>query len=342
MTFFTRPRALFRLPALACLFALATQTLVLAQNAQTLVLAQNAQTPALAQKKPDLAVEARNLSTPDICAEKDNVQIDFVSPRVRSFRIQAIHPVYIGTITVDRYAPDFSSCSFETSKYFGEDGERVTLYETPAMQLVGYKLPNFWRPARTQLRVGAKTFDGFHAVQLWVRHRERAEEVMVFYPPDGYWRIRPLPFADMRWSAYGSSFLVGPVEVQERPIVDLSAIAFDPQTKTFTLDFRRGGSARIKLGALDQDHISLDVAFDGAMPGNLPFAALRSMFATETNSDVARAAWLPKGADAWSEGPIMDFRKAEVTEFWAGRRLPSRHNTSAPDMNFNLFSATAP
>lgn len=297
--------------------------------------------PLRAQQKPDLAVEARNLSTPDICAEKDNVQIDFVSPAVRSFRVQAIHPVYIGAIGVDRYAPDFSSCSFETHKYFGEDGERVTLYETPSLQLVAYKLPNFWRPARTPIRIGTKTYEGFHAAQLWVRHRERAEEVMVFYPPDGYWRIRPLPFGDMRWTAYGSSFLIGPVEVQDRPIVDLSGIAFDPVSKTFTLDFRRGGSARVKLQALDQDHISIDVAFDGAMPGDLPFATMRSMFATETNSDVARAAWLPKGAEAWSEGSIMDFRKAEVTEFWAGRRTPSRHNTSAPDMNFSLFSPTA-
>ena len=309
--------------ALACLLSLA------------------ASAPARAQAKPDLAVEARNLSTPDICAEKDNIQIDFASPRVRSFRVQAIHPIYIGAIGVDRYAPDFSSCSFATNKYFGEDGERVTLYETPALQIVAYRLPNFWRPARTPIRIGGKTFEGFHAAQLWVRHRERAEEVMVFYPPDGYWRIRPLPFADMRWTAYGSSFLVGPVEVQERPIVDLAAIGFDPATKTFTLDFRRGGSARMKIEALDQDHISLDVAFDGALPDNLPFATLRSMFASETNSDVARAAWLPKGAEAWSEGSIMDFRKGEVTEFWAGRRLPSRHNTSAPDMSFNLFSPKA-
>ena len=297
--------------------------------------------PAHAQEKPNLAIEARNLSTPDICAEKDNIQIDFASPAVRSFRVQAIHPVYIGSIGIDRYAPDFSSCSFATNKYFGEDGERVTLYETPSLQIVGYKLPNFWRPARTPIRIGGKTFEGFHAAQLWVRHRERAEEVVVFYPPDGYWRIRPLPFADMRWTAYGSSFLIGPVEVQDRPIVDLSGIAFDPASKTFTLDFRRGGKATMKLEALDQDHISLDVAFDGAMPNDLPFATLRSMFATETNSDVARAAWLPKGADAWTEGSIMDFRKAEVTEFWAGRRLPSRHNTSAPDMNFSLFSPKA-
>ena len=84
---------------------------------------------------------------------------------------------------------------------------------------------------------------GLHVVQLWVLHNERAEEVLVVYPPDGYWRARPLPPAHMRWSAYGGSFLVGPVEVQDRPIVDLKDIFFDPYTKTFTMNFARGGSA---------------------------------------------------------------------------------------------------
>jgi len=290
--------------------------------------------------RDELAVSARNLSTPDLCAEKDNIHIDFVSPAVRAFRIQAAHPSYIGTIVSDRYAPDFTGCSFETSLSFADDGQRITLFETPGLQLVGYKLASFWRPADTLVRVGDRSFSGIHAVQLWIKHRERAEEILVFYPPDGYWRARPLPFADMRWTAYGSSFLVGPVEVKERPIVDLREIAFDPAARAFTLQFRRGGSARMKLQAIDQEHISLDVTLDGAMPGGLPFATLRSMFATETNSVAARAAWRVKGGEAWREEPVMNFQNADVTEFWLGRRMPSRHNLSAPDMSLNRFSAT--
>jgi hypothetical protein len=34
----------------------------------------------------------------------------------------------------------------------------------------------------------------------------------------------------------------------------------------------------------------------------------------------------------------MALGHAEVTELWAGRRLPSRHNTSAPDMIFRAFT----
>jgi hypothetical protein len=61
------------------------------------------------------------------------------------------------------------------------------------------------------------------------------------------------------------------------------------------------------------------------------------MFVTETNADVAQAAWLAPGGKAWDVAPIMAFGRADVTELWAGRRLPSRHNTSAPDMIFRTF-----
>ena len=299
--------------------------------------------PAAAQapRADELAVEARNLSTPEFCAERDNVQIDFASPQVRSFRLQATHPAYIGMIVSDRYAPDFSSCSFRTdTQTFADGGKRITLFETPTLQLVGYQLKDFWRPAQTTVRVGDRVQSGLHLVQLWMNFRERAEEILVFYPPDGYWRARPLPYEDMRWTAYGSSFLIGPVEIQDRPVVDIKDIAFDPEAKTFTLTFRRGGTATIRLEKIDQEHISLDVSYDGAMPGGLPFASMRSMFATELNSDVARAAWRVKGGESWREDGIMNFPTTAVTEFWAGRRSPSRHNMSAPDMMFSRFAAT--
>jgi hypothetical protein len=72
-----------------------------------------------------------------------------------------------------------------------------------------------------------------------------------------------------------------------------------------------------------------------------PFAALRSMFVTEGNSDVAQVAWRGKGEQAWTQAPVMSFSRASAAELWAGRTTPSRHNTSAPDMIFRGFSATA-
>jgi hypothetical protein len=318
--------------------------LLIAQVFTSLCLAQTPPpAPAAAAKAPEIAVDMRNLSEPVLCAEKDNIRVDFASPDVRSFRIQAQHPAYIGTISTDRWAPDFTSCDMSSDSVFTSDAakpKRVTFWETPEYWLTGYVFPSFWRPNNVPIKVGDGNGQSFHLIQLWKLHRERAEEVLVLYPPDGYWRARPLPFGDMRWTAYGSSFLVGPVETQQRPIVALKDIAFDPATMTFTLNFVRGGSAKVHIDKIDQDHLGLDVAFDRAMPDNLPFASLRSMYITETNSDVARVQWRGKDATHWGESTIMDFKGAQAMELWAGRTVPSRHNLSAPDMVFQSFRAT--
>jgi hypothetical protein len=79
------------------------------------------------------------------------------------------------------------------------------------------------------------------------------------------------------------------------------------------------------------------VAFDRAIDGT-PFAALRSMYVTEFNNDVARIAVREKGARGWRENNIMVFEHASATDVWAGRVAPSRHNTSSPDMVFSGFS----
>ena len=66
----------------------------------------------------ELAVNVANRSVPVLCAEKDNVELTFTSPNVRDFRIQAAHPAYIGTINVDRYAPDFTSCDMSADPVY--------------------------------------------------------------------------------------------------------------------------------------------------------------------------------------------------------------------------------
>jgi hypothetical protein len=286
-----------------------------------------------------IAVEVTNASEPVLCAEKDNVTINLASPDVRHFRVQAMHPAYIGTLNQDRHAPDFTACE-ELSRTTTEirPPRQVTFYEDVETWLTGTTFANFWRPHDVPFRVGDRVERGLHVVQLWVRRDERAEEVLVIYPADGYWRIRPLPPAHMRWSAYGSSFLVGPVETEGRPVVNIKEIAFDPKTMSFRLSFARGGGATLKVETLDRDQIVLDVIFDQPVNGR-SFAALRSMYVTEFNADVARIALREPGAKRWREEPIMSFGKARATDVWAGRLVPSRHNTSAPDMIFNRFGA---
>ena len=284
----------------------------------------------------ELSVDVVNASEPTLCAEKDNVYLKLMSPDVRRFVIEAVHPAYMGTIVADRYAPDFRHCDMSGDPAYKSEPRRVTIHETNEWQLVGLTFPSYWRPNTVPVRVGDRVENGLHLLQLWTRFQERAEEVLVLYPADGYWRARPLPPAHLRWSAYGSSFLVGPVETAGRPLVDIRDIAFDPATRTFRLNLVRGGTATLRLDTLDQDRIVLDVGLETAVAGG-PFAALRSMFVTEVNADVAHVGWRSKGSQAWRQEPVMTFGRADAVELWAGRTVPSRHNTSAPDMVFRDF-----
>jgi hypothetical protein len=296
--------------------------------------------PAVTAKAADeLAVDVINASEPTLCAEHDNVTLDLTSEKVRRFSIEAAHPAYIGTLVADRAAADFSHCDFAVDPPAARKSERVTLYESEEWQLVGHRQAAFWRHGAVPVRAGDRVEIGIHLVQLWHRFEERAEEVLVLYPPDGYWRARPLPPAHLRWSAYGCSFLVGPIETEKRPFVDLAGIVFDPVALRFELKFARGGAANLSLAKLDREGIALDVTLDPV--GGRPFAALRSMFVTETNADVARVAWREPGGKAWREQSIDRFERASAVELWAGRAIPSRHNSSAPDLRFLEFGATS-
>jgi hypothetical protein len=289
-----------------------------------------------------LAVEVTNTSEPILCAEKDNVAINFASPEVRNFRIEAVHPAYIGGLRQDRWEPDWTACEDISAETSAQPHPTMTaLYEDDSLRIMGLSFSTFWRPSDVTVTIGGRQERNIHLLQLLRKRNGRADEVLVIYPGDGYWRIKPLPPPHLEWSAYGSSFLVGPVEFDQRPVVNLKDVAFDPASMTFTLTLAGGGKAVVAVTALNEERLSLDVSLDGAVSGR-PFAALRSMYVTEFNADVARIALREEKARSWREEPIMNFRDARATDAWMGRLVPSRHNTSAPDMMFNHFRAEQP
>jgi hypothetical protein len=297
--------------------------------------------PPNAVRQEPVPVEVTNGSQPVLCAEKDNVSIAFTSPRVRSFRIEAAHPVYMSNLQRDSFEPDWTDCDMSGDPVFAAPvpPRRVTIYEEIDFWLVGLTFPTFWRPATATVRVGDRVEHGIHLLQLWMIRPMGGEEVLVVYPQDGYWRIRPKTPSGLDTTVFGSSFLIGPVEDEGRPVVRLEELAFDPETKTFTLTFERGGSATVQIVETDQNRHALHVVFDKPIEGR-PFAAMRSMYVTEFNNDAARIALREPGAKGWREEPIMSFDRAMATDIWLGRLTPSRHNTSSPDMIFNSFSET--
>ena len=298
----------------------------------------------------ELAVKVENLSKPVLCAEEDNVTLTFASPKARRFRIEAVHPAYLASLRDDNWNADWTSCKFDpiaekkaapaTSKPAAvvhvKLPERVTLYEAVDRWLVGLKFPNFWRKATATVRVGDTVTEGLHLLQLWRVRPNGGEEIVVLYPQDGYWRARPNGPKGRDLTAFGSSFLIGPVEQDGRPLVRLKQITYDPKLEGFDLSFVAGGSARVKIGEASATRLALDVTFSGSIKAR-PFAALRSMYVTGFNNDVAKVAARGAKTKGWSEAGIMDFGGAMTPELWAGRREISRHNTSSPDMIFKWF-----
>jgi len=288
-----------------------------------------------------LAVDVKNESEPVLCAEKDNVAVAFSNKDVRAFRIEAVHPVYTTVGMRDSSEADWTACDMTKEPDYAAPGvaKQMTLYEEPGMALIGYRFPSFWRKSTAKVRIGDRVEDNIHMLQLWVPAPNGRDEVLVLYPQDGYWRPRPLNPPNM-YSPYGSSFLVGPIDRDTRPHVEIKEVAFDPAAKRFTLTFAKGGSATVSIASVDDQRLALDVGFDKGIAGQ-PFAMLRSMYITEFNNDTARIAMREAGAKGWREDNIMKFGSARATDIWIGRLAPSRHNTTSPDVVFSGFSDAA-
>ncbi len=295
--------------------------------------------PARSASLDGLAVEVKNQSEPVLCAEKDNVALSFAHKDVRSFRIEAAHPVYLSVGMRDNFEADWTACDMAADPAYKAVAppRKVTLFDDNDLWIIGYTFPTFWREASATVRIGDRVEHSIHMLQVWVLRTDGSEEVLVLYPQDGYWRPRPMAPKGFRNTAYGSSFLIGPVEVDGRPLVKIKEVSFDPKFRAFKMDFERGGSAVVQMTTIDTDRLALDVAFDRTIQGG-PFAMMKSMYITEFNNDVSRIAVRDKGAVSWREERIMSFGGATATDIWAGRLSPSQHNTTSPDLVFNSFS----
>lgn len=303
------------------------------------VISALAGTPARPASLDGLAVEVKNDSEPVLCAEKDNVSLSFTNKDVRSFRIEAAHPVYLSVGMRDNFEADWTACDMAADPAYkaADPARKITLYDDNDLWIVGYTFPTFWRQASATVRIGDRVEHSIHMLQVWVLRTDGSEEVLVLYPQDGYWRPRPMAPKGFRNTAYGSSFLIGPVEIDQRPLVKIKEVSFDPKFRAFKMDFERGGSAVVQMSTIDDNRLALDVAFDHPIEGG-PFAMIKSMYITEFNNDAARIAVREKGAKSWREEPIMSFKGANATDIWLGRLNPSQHNTTSPDLVFNSFS----
>ncbi|MGJ7484521.1 hypothetical protein ACSFA2_04655 [Variovorax sp. LT2P21] len=292
------------------------------------------------------SVTVSNHSRPTACAEEDNVSLHLQAPGITRLRVEALPPPYLDRVERDATAPDFSGCRFNggahpTDPAYRFRERRVVLHDGPQWRIVGLTLPSFWRPQRVPLRIGQRTVRGIHLLQVFAKTGDASQprEVLVLYPADGYWRIKPVPAPRFGDGVYGSSFLLGPVVDDGRPVVNIASIRIETRPLVLHLRFADGGQARVAVAEASQARTALDVSFSPATNDAVPFATLRSMHVTPDNADVSEITWRQESDAALHTQPLDAVRRIDATDVRFGRSIPSRHNTSAPDIRFHDFEA---
>lgn len=304
------------------------------------LLAANAATAA------PVAATVENGTTPTACAEEDNVSMVLRGEGIRRMRIEALQPDYLDKIGNDVTAPDFSGCNFDGGAHPTDPAHRfkkrtVVLLDNAEWRIVGMTLPTFWRPQRVPVQVGARSDRGFHLLQVFKKENGKALEAIVLYPSDGYWRLKPLPEARFGDGAYGSSFLLGPVEQAGRPVVNIASIRIVPKPLAIHLRFTDGGSAVARVDEISRTRTALDVSLSTPTASTRPFAVLRSMYVAADNADMSEVRWQESPNAASQASPLPEVKSLQATQVRFGRSLPSKHNTSAPDIEFSGFDNAA-
>jgi hypothetical protein len=284
-----------------------------------------------------------NASRTTECAEEDNVYVKLSGADLRGMRIEARQPRYIAQIKLDDSKADFTHCAFEAASnpVYHFEPKQVVLWEDEHWLMLGNTYETFWRPDQVDVVVHGQVSHQIHLIQLHIKDASEPSagrhEFLVLYPPDGYWRAKPIPALPLPSSAYGTSFLVGPVKDAVRPVVELAKVEFVPEQMLFVIDYEDGSRGTMHVADVNREKVVLEYTHDRAQPEGQPLAAIRSMFVTAERSDVAEVSLQPSSPSQPSVQPLPAFTRAPASEVSFGRSQVSRHNTSAPDMWFGQF-----
>lgn len=287
-----------------------------------------------------------NASRPSQCAEEDNVYVKLLGQGLRALRVEARHPSYMKRVQVDQYEPDFTRCNFDgaahpTDPVYRFTPKRVILWETDEYLMVGNTYETFWRANTPDFVVGDTVTPAIHLMQLYLKDAGEPKlgrhQFLVLYPPDGYWRAKPIPTLPLNYGVYGTSFLVGPVEEAGRPVVELTRVEFVPATRSFVLSYRDGSHGTMRVAEVDREKVALEYAHDRPLPADRPLAAVRSMFVTPERADLAELSWRAARAAPLTVTPLPAVRELQALEVNFGRSVIANHNRSAPDMWFGHF-----
>ena len=205
--------------------------------------------------------------------------------------------------------------------------------------LEGQVDPRFWRPHKATVKVDRIEWPFLDIVRLIKKTASGNIQVLVFYPQDGYWRLKGLPPRRFFTTSFGSSFLLGPVEdIDTRPYVEYKRITFDWKTLTFTVEPTKGGKIVVQLTGLgDESTAEATVTFDPPLPKGTIFSAIRSMYVAPGNNDTEHVTTRTAPGAEPVRTPVMEYTSGQVNDITFGRTAYSRHNISAPDIRYFDF-----
>jgi hypothetical protein len=285
-----------------------------------------------------------NASRVTRCAEEDNVYVKLSGPTLTGMRIEARQPSYIAQLSQDDSSADFSDCHFSDAEnpVYQFEPKRLVLWENEQWVLVGNTYKTFWRPNEVPVAVEGKVTTQLHLLQLHKKDASEASagrhEFLVLYPPDGYWRAKPIPALPLPSSTYGTSFIVGPVTDAARPFVNITKVEFVPKDLSFELSFEDGSHGRMQVMEANRDKLALHYQQDKPRADAQPLAAIRSMYVTPQKADVAEVTLRAAPEASPTVTAISNFTQSQASEVAFGRSVISKHNPSAPDMWFGEFT----
>ncbi|MCP4214951.1 MAG: hypothetical protein GY765_09850 [bacterium] len=275
---------------------------------------------------------ASNNSVATLCAEEDNVNIPLTGT-VESFIIEALHPSY--TVGTDNCNADFTNCNAARTAYAFTPGvTKIWDDGTTAVEVVTDA--QWWRPSGMSVTVNGDNMQtDVHYIRVYGKIADAYEwpQFFVLYQ-DGNMRLIPHPPAGSASVCFGSSVVVGPAAVAERPFVDIASVNYHSEDQALTVIYSSGGYATFHLDDVNRARarVRVDVDYDTT---TLPFATFRSMFVATGNTDVDSVSW--KDGSGANDEDIMDFTNGESGEWLFYRKTRSQHNTSAPDIRITVF-----
>jgi len=304
-------------------------------------------------------VEAVNQSNSTTCAELDNGNIPLLAPSdsqpISSYVIEARHPKY--EFDVDCHIENFTDEKGEWEEnlqkeyVFGSDTERFKIFDDGLTVVSAVRYAKWWRPqGMTAIGELDTVLDAHFIVVSKKVATGDYREVLVLYQ-DGNVRLKPLPRVDqpprvddpsIRDNVFGSSVVVGPAPVSDRPFVEVSAVQYLRDCDSLEIIYRSGESATMRFESVTRESTRIEVKVNYATGPDIALVTLRSMYVADDNADVERVARL--AADGQSQDQhITAFSRARGSGFLFKRdTVSTMHNTSAPDIWIADFkSATA-